>query len=135
MKITKKQLKQIINEELDATLFEVELAPAMYKALKAKGQLPAGASVKPTQATQATQAPDEQAPPKEPKQAPDEQAPPKEPKIVDVNRMMQYIDKIDTPQEYQALLSKVVAHAKNVPRSKIILVQLARNMTALIKDL
>jgi|TARA_Y100000296_G_scaffold23077_1_gene27367 hypothetical protein len=122
MKITKKQLKQIINEELDATLFEVELAPAMYKALKAKGQLPAGASVKPTQATQATQ-------------APDEQAPPKEPKIVDVNRMMQYIDKIDTPQEYQALLSKVVAHAKNVPRSKIILVQLARNMTALIKDL
>ena len=122
MKITKKQLKQIINEELDATLFEVELAPAMYKALKAKGQLPAGASVKPTQATQATQ-------------APDEQAPPKEPKIVDVNRMMQYIDKIDTPQEYQALLTKVVAHAKNVPRSKIILVQLARNMTALIKDL
>ena len=122
MKITKQQLKQIINEELDATLFEVELAPAMYKALKAKGQLPAGASVKPTQATQATQ-------------APDEQAPPKEPKIVDVNRMMQYIDKIDTPQEYQALLSKVVAHAKNVPRSKIILVQLARNMTALIKDL
>jgi len=122
MKITKKQLKQIINEELDATLFEVELAPAMYKALKAKGQLPAGASVKPTQATQATQ-------------APDEQAPPKEPKIVDVNRMMQYIDKIDTPQEYQALLTKVVAHAKNVPRSKIILVQLARNMTALTKDL
>ena len=122
MKITKQQLKQIINEELDATLFEVELAPAMYKALKAKGQLPAGASVKPTQATQATQ-------------APDEQAPPKEPKIVDVNRMMQYIDKIDTPQEYQALLSKVVAHAKNVRGSKVILMKLVRNMTALTKDL
>jgi len=68
-------------------------------------------------------------------QAPDEQAPPEEPKILDVNRMMQYINKIDTPLEYQNLLSKVVAHAKNVRGSKLILMKLVRDMTALTKDL
>ena len=50
MKITKQQLKQIIKEELEVMLNEVELAPAMHKALKAKGQLPAGATIR--QATQ-----------------------------------------------------------------------------------
>ena len=46
MKITKSQLKQIIKEELGAILDEAELSPAMYNALKAKGQLPPGATVK-----------------------------------------------------------------------------------------
>ena len=46
MKVTKAELRKIIKEELEEALNEVELAPAMYMALKAKGQLPPGATVK-----------------------------------------------------------------------------------------
>ena len=55
MKVTKRQLKQIIKEELEEALNEVELAPAMYMALKAKGQLPPGATVKKTAQPQGQQ--------------------------------------------------------------------------------
>jgi len=40
MKITKSELEEIIKEEIKETLMEIQLAPAMYKALQDKGQLP-----------------------------------------------------------------------------------------------
>jgi hypothetical protein len=46
MKLTKTRLKKIIHEELKRVLREAELAPAIYNALKAKGKLPAGATMK-----------------------------------------------------------------------------------------
>ena len=63
------------------------------------------------------------------------EAPSEEPKILDVNRVMQYIDKIDTLQEYQNLLLKVINHAKNVRNSKSILMKAARDMVAFAKEL
>ena len=50
MKITKSELEEIIKEEIKETLMEIQLAPAMYKALKDKGQLPPGATMKPAHA-------------------------------------------------------------------------------------
>ena len=46
MKVRKSKLVQIIKEELATVLTEAELAPAIYNALKASGNLPAGATIK-----------------------------------------------------------------------------------------
>ena len=50
MKISKTELQEIIKEEIEEALSEVALAPEMYKALKAKGRLPPGATMRPAHA-------------------------------------------------------------------------------------
>jgi len=112
MKITKTRLKEIIKEEVEkATLNvnEVDLSQVFQqrqaqKAAKATGKEP----------------------------APD--ANPNATKIQDVARMLQYIDKIDTPQEYSNLLDKVIGHAQNVKGSVIILRKLQKALPSLMKE-
>jgi len=106
MKITVERLKQIIKEELN----EVDLAQQF----------------KQRQAQRANQPGDDKGPGLDYTTQ----------KMLDVNRILQYIDKIDTPQEYQNLLFKVVQHASNVRNSKILMMNLHRKiLPKIIKDL
>lgn len=112
MKITKTRLKEIIKEELEKTTLsvnEVDLSQVFQQ----------------RQAQKATKAPG-----KEP--TPD--ANPNATKIQDVAKMLQYIDKINTPQEYSNLLDKVIGHAQNVRGSTIILRKLQKALPSLMEE-
>jgi hypothetical protein len=56
-------------------------------------------------------------------------------KLMDVERMVQYIDRIDNPAEYRRLLSKIIQHAPKIRNSQMIMKQLYRSLPVIMKSL
>ena len=56
-------------------------------------------------------------------------------KLMDVERMVQYIDRIDNPAEYRRLISKLIQHAPKIRNSQMIIKQLYRSLPVIMKSL
>ena len=103
MKITKTYLRQIIKEEVDL----YEGADVRGEAFLQKQQGGDQASAAETSTGGAP---------------PEEDAK----KLVDVEKMTQYINGINTAQEYERLFKQVIQHATEVPNSKMLLISIAK---------